>query len=112
MATDQLQEPRFLGAPRSLLNKLPGRTSRVSTAAKVLPCPFSEITAIQKFSSSFACRRCDSSPRQRRSHGLCHRPKCPHHCGSRRRGKICSAFETSLTTVLLYPMTTNTKLKN
>ncbi|KAI3603451.1 hypothetical protein WG66_014293 [Moniliophthora roreri] len=52
MATDQLQEPHFLGAPRSLLDKLPSRTSRVSTAAKVLPGPFSEIAAIQKFSSS------------------------------------------------------------
>uniref|UniRef100_A0A0W0FA92 Uncharacterized protein n=1 Tax=Moniliophthora roreri TaxID=221103 RepID=A0A0W0FA92_MONRR len=52
MATDQLQELHFLGAPWSLLDKLPSHTSRVSTAAKVLPGPFSEITAIQKFSSS------------------------------------------------------------
>uniref|UniRef100_A0A0W0FA01 Uncharacterized protein n=1 Tax=Moniliophthora roreri TaxID=221103 RepID=A0A0W0FA01_MONRR len=52
MATDQLQELRFLGTPQSLLDKLPSRTSRVSTAAKVLPGPFSEIATIQKFSSS------------------------------------------------------------
>ncbi|KAI3596605.1 hypothetical protein WG66_003388, partial [Moniliophthora roreri] len=112
MATDQLQEPRFLGAPRSLLESHLSSLNRCQSPSWPIfgNRRHSKIFIVPR--GSFACRRCDSSPCQRCSHDLCHRPKCPQCCGSCCQGKICSAFETSLTTVLLYPTTTNIKLKN